>query len=1118
MSKTKEIERDDLSKNDVKKTKDFYLEQQMYNKSPFLFSNYKEFNLPSDTLFAQFIFSEFYFPDDCNYPIPSPQIFTQISPVLINVDFLTLLWINALSITLYKEKLNFDQKEFHHLSSDFLKKDKQHSLHCDTYVEFIMPKISLSINPNNPQNDQVEKRPCGIEIGISRIYATNQKNSTLSTLSSSNYNPENFKQTSQNAYQSSQLLSKLHSNFNSLYLNKSDHVTNDLKIKMLAPCFNDILNNENLQYSRYDLSGDKDLTKLINTENLAENNKVGLILKSLSKNALNKTSNKDVWFLNIESLWVDILNDTPVKSSDLENSAIIQNASFNFWFINVWDFYDSFNETNITNQSNKDDSFVVISLSNNSNRKIIDEKIDDSIIDDDDFEKNYPKLDNLIKIENCNSNVVFAGKEKRSKSFSNVSRFTKTKKKSVNLSQTIYSKFNIIGYTKELNILMNHSNMLFLLQLINVFDEFSEQIKLDTEETLKYQSDFASNSNIEIKSYKSSEVNETSLNVSFIIDQIEIELHINDYHIENSYIKNIKIKDALKKATKKEKKYKTEKEELEKTVSTIPDLLKRDENNTDYEIFSKNSTREIINSYINYIYGISDENHRDIITCLNRSLNFDLNSNKIGSSSEISDSVIIEATTEKIQTSSFSLSDSKFLDKNVLSNSIINPPELFKNNNLQVSQTDLFEDENENMILEQDRISISSYSTDVVASTKIEVSESIFYEKFSTSNTIESDLSSIEKEKFIQTMSDAIIENDRIYETNQTQTKQSTTSIKFKIFKLETYFQYLNTDLSLIAKSNNLELDEKKSYVFDHSKENSKSEFSNENILFFFKMVSSDKESSKGIVHVFLKDTSLEANMQTLSGLADFFDDKETFDSAQKTIPVNLIIENCSFCLTNDENVSKKMNIFISKMLINKLNNNDIIISEMNLPLTNVLKYTNKKSKKIETENDLNKSLQNDQLVKILRNRSVKIKDDKAKFNQVYSDQLASLVYMLRQTKNCNLRLESQLKERQEKLEIEKLKNAQITNELNELRQKLNDANIFDKESQVNRTIFDKSQSDLERKLNQYELERNQFESLLKQYEEENTSLNQKLKISEERTAILQEHNSCLIKKLNKHL
>jgi hypothetical protein len=75
-----------------------------------------------------------------------------------------------------------------------------------------MPKISLSINPNNPQNDQVEKRPCGIEIGISRIYATNQKNSTLSTLSSSNYNPENFKQTSQNAYQSSQLLSKLHSN------------------------------------------------------------------------------------------------------------------------------------------------------------------------------------------------------------------------------------------------------------------------------------------------------------------------------------------------------------------------------------------------------------------------------------------------------------------------------------------------------------------------------------------------------------------------------------------------------------------------------------------------------------------------------------------------------------------------------------------------------------------------------------------------------------------------------------------------------------------------------------------------------------------------------------------
>jgi hypothetical protein len=78
-------------------------------------------------------------------------------------------------------------------------------------------------------------------------------------------------------------------------------------------------------------------------------------------------------------------------------------------------FYDSFNETNITDQSNKDDSFEEIWLSNNSIRKIIDEKFDDSIIDDD-FEKYNSKLVYLIKIENFNSNF-FAGKEKRSKSF-----------------------------------------------------------------------------------------------------------------------------------------------------------------------------------------------------------------------------------------------------------------------------------------------------------------------------------------------------------------------------------------------------------------------------------------------------------------------------------------------------------------------------------------------------------------------------------------------------------------------------------------------------------------------------------------------------------------------------
>ena len=55
----------------------------------------------------------------------------------------------------------------------------------------------------------------------------------------------------------------------------------------LAPCFKDITNNENLSFIRCDLSSNNDITKFINTKDIAEGPKTGLFLKSLIKNALN---------------------------------------------------------------------------------------------------------------------------------------------------------------------------------------------------------------------------------------------------------------------------------------------------------------------------------------------------------------------------------------------------------------------------------------------------------------------------------------------------------------------------------------------------------------------------------------------------------------------------------------------------------------------------------------------------------------------------------------------------------------------------------------------------------------------------------------------------------------
>ena len=73
----------------------------------------------------------------------------------------------------------------------------------------------------------------------------------------------------------------------------------------LAPCFAELVRNENCSYHRCDLSLDNDLSKLVNESKLAYHAKEGLFLKSLGKSALNRTAAKDLWSVEFESAWID---------------------------------------------------------------------------------------------------------------------------------------------------------------------------------------------------------------------------------------------------------------------------------------------------------------------------------------------------------------------------------------------------------------------------------------------------------------------------------------------------------------------------------------------------------------------------------------------------------------------------------------------------------------------------------------------------------------------------------------------------------------------------------------------------------------------------------------------
>lgn len=294
-NETKSEEDQSNSPNDLLKTADFFIHQQAFNKRPFFSTNFAEFNLPVDTLFAHFFFSEFYFPDDCNYPVPCSQIYSQISPVLINIDYLTLLWMNTLILSLWNEKLSVDKNREISTQDDSKKKQTKLNLHCDTHLELLMPKITISIYSHSKDQASDLKRQSGIEIGFARISVSNKTNVS---------NDANLKSACSKVYSSSKELNSKQTKFKVFENKNESHEDKLYKLKQtqlnnLSPCFNDLIKNENLSYYRYDLSFDDDLTKMINTTNEAQNSKLGLFLKSLNRNTLNKNANKGKYKLKL---------------------------------------------------------------------------------------------------------------------------------------------------------------------------------------------------------------------------------------------------------------------------------------------------------------------------------------------------------------------------------------------------------------------------------------------------------------------------------------------------------------------------------------------------------------------------------------------------------------------------------------------------------------------------------------------------------------------------------------------------------------------------------------------------------------------------------------------------
>ena len=347
------------------------------------------------------------------------------------------------------------------------------------------------------------------------------------------------------------------------------------------------------------------------------------------------------------------------------------------------------------------------------------------------------------------------------------------------------------------------------------------------------------------------------------------------------------------------------------------------------------------------------------------------------------------------------------------------------------------------------------------------------------------------------------------------QTIQTTILVKFKLTNLQTYVQINeNGDIFSMVKVDQAQLRNMKS----KHKKSQNSEVNNcsliddcvflsqelSEILIRFKKIENSLSLKDGLVEVLVEDFFFEIDIPTLTGLIELIDDNDVgIEMKQEVMPFSMIIKNSQFNLNDQINESdelfkneKTLSLSISHLLVNRLANNEIVVSGSDFndqKNYGVFKSRDKKGKSLD---------QNESLSCLDRVENQDSSSNKAM-------QLASLVFLLRKSKEENVRLQTRLTseiaknaEFETDYQMVKTKNENLNKKVNELKNILN-------ANEKNENSCNKDQ---------LELERRQFESLLQTFQEENEQLRNKLKRSDDLVAILNIERDCLMKKLNEQL
>ncbi|CAL1533724.1 unnamed protein product, partial [Lymnaea stagnalis] len=124
-----------------------------------LCSDKQKLHLPPEMSMLHVEYTDYFFPEGLEYPVPHSNIYVMVNPVRVTLDFLTLLWSNVFLLTLSNS-----------LDMDF--DDSAPKEHVDIKAEFLMPRvIALAEEKIDNQPD----RPDAVQLQISKLVVSNRR-------------------------------------------------------------------------------------------------------------------------------------------------------------------------------------------------------------------------------------------------------------------------------------------------------------------------------------------------------------------------------------------------------------------------------------------------------------------------------------------------------------------------------------------------------------------------------------------------------------------------------------------------------------------------------------------------------------------------------------------------------------------------------------------------------------------------------------------------------------------------------------------------------------------------------------------------------------------------------